>query len=184
VHSEERQTKDGIPVTSVAQTLFDLAEVVDFERLRRAWEEADRLGLLELPAVERVCSLGYGRRSLRPIRYLLAEAGAPDITRSALEERFTKFCRRHLSDLPAPVTNVLVFDKEVDAFWPAQRLIVELDGFAYHRHRAAFERDRARDAALLTAGYRVIRLTHRRLQSEPDVVAGELRKLLASASPA
>ncbi|MBW8059091.1 MAG: DUF559 domain-containing protein [Solirubrobacterales bacterium] len=66
---------------------------------------------------------------------------------------------------------------EVDALWPGQRLIVELDGFAFHRHRAAFERDRARDAALQATGYRVVRLTHRRLEQE-DAVATQLRDLL------
>ena len=67
---------------------------------------------------------------------------------------------------------------EVDALWARERLIVELDGFAFHHHRTAFERDRARDAALQAAGYRVIRLTHRRLEQEPAAVAAEIRRLL------
>jgi very-short-patch-repair endonuclease len=54
-----------------------------------------------------------------------------------------------------------------------------VDGFAFHRHRAVFERDRARDAALQAAGYRVVRFTHRRLEREPGTVAGELRSLLS-----
>ena len=69
---------------------------------------------------------------------------------------------------------------EVDALWARERLIVELDGFAFHHHRTAFERDRARDAALQAAGYRVIRLTHRRLEREPVAVAAEIRRLLRS----
>lgn len=177
----ERTTKDGIPVTSVARTLFDLAEAADCRRLERTWEEADRLGLLELRAVERVCELSYGRRGIKPIRRLLAEARAPSITRSALEERFAEFCRQHR--LPPPATNVTLLDREVDAYWSGPRLVVELDGFAYHRHRAAFERDRARDAALQATGYRVIRLTHRRLQAEPEAIAAELRKLLEVPAP-
>jgi very-short-patch-repair endonuclease len=66
----------------------------------------------------------------------------------------------------------------VDAFWPDQRVMVESDGWSFHHHRAAFERDRARDAAMQVAGYRVIRLTHRRLENEPEKVAAELRRLL------
>ncbi|HWP32915.1 MAG TPA: DUF559 domain-containing protein [Solirubrobacterales bacterium] len=62
--------------------------------------------------------------------------------------------------------------------WPQQRLIVELDGFAYHHHRAAFERDRTRDAALVAAGYRVLRITHRRLHREAATIADQLRHLL------
>src|SRR6476661_1076537 len=77
IDSEDRAARDPIPVTSVARTLFDLAEVVDFQQLERAWEEADRLSLLQLKAVERVCERGYGRHALRPIRRLLAETQAP-----------------------------------------------------------------------------------------------------------
>ncbi len=87
-----------------------------------------------------------------------------------------RFCDEHR--LPPPAFNVTVLGREADALWPAQRLIVELDGFAYHRHRVAFESDRARDAALLVAGYRTVRITHRRLTGESDLVAQELRTLL------
>ena len=71
-----------------------------------------------------------------------------------------------------------MLDHEVDVLWPAQKLIVELDGFACHGHRAAFERDRARDAAMQVAGYRVLHYTHRRLESEPGEIAREIRHFL------
>jgi predicted transcriptional regulator of viral defense system len=180
LHPEDRTTRDGIPVTTVARTLFDLAEVVDYNRLRNAWEEADRLNLLRLRLVEDVCARGRGRRALRPIRRLLAETAAPAKTRSPLEDRFAAFCQTHR--LPPPATNVLVLDREVDALWPQARLIVELDGWSYHRHRAAFERDRARDTRFLLAGYRTIRITHRRLDAEPTELATQLRHLLAAKS--
>jgi very-short-patch-repair endonuclease len=176
LHPEDRAARAGIPVTTVARTLFDLAEFVPFKHLESAWEEADRLNLLQLRAVERVCERGYGRRALRPIRRLLAEARAATITRSPLEDDFAAFCRTN--DLPTPAFNTTVLGFEIDALWPDQRLVVELDGFAFHRHRAAFERDRARDTALQVAGYRTIRITHRRLHSEAATVAKELRALL------
>jgi predicted transcriptional regulator of viral defense system len=183
VDPEERASPDGIPATTVARTLFDLAEVDDYNPLRHAWEEADRLHLLQLRLVEDVCARGRGRRALRPIRRLLAEATAPAKTRSPLEDRFASFCHAHR--LPPPATNVLVLDHEVDALWPAARLIVELDSFEFHRHRAAFERDRARDTRLLLAGYRTVRITHRRLDTESAELAAQLRLLLTpiSASP-
>jgi very-short-patch-repair endonuclease len=181
IHDGEGTERAGIPVTTVARTLFDLAEVVDREQLRRAWEEADRLGLLELRAVERVCERGYGRHALRPIRPLLAAARAPAFTRSPLEDRFAEFCREHLDGLPTPLTNVSILDHEVDAYWPPQRLVVEMDSWEFHGHRAAFERDRARDAALQAAGYRVIRLTHRQLETEAPRIATQLRELLSVA---
>jgi very-short-patch-repair endonuclease len=180
VHREERKTKDGIPVTSVARTLFDFADLGDLERLRKAWEEADRLGLLRLNAVAQVCERGYGRHALAPIRRLLAAATAPAPGRSPLEHRFAEFCREHLGDLPAPHTNVTILDHEVDAYWAQHRLVIEMDSWEFHRHQAAFERDRRRDAAMQAAGYRVLRLTDRRLKSEAPAVAAELRALLAA----
>jgi very-short-patch-repair endonuclease len=181
-HEDDRAERAGIPVTAVARTLFDLAEVVDFQQLQRAWEEADRLGLLRLQAVESVCERGYGRHALRPIRPLLTEARAAVTTRSPLEDRFAEFCREHLADLPAPLTNVSILDHEVDAYWPSHRLAVEMDSWEFHSNRAAFEHDRARDAAMQAAGYRVIRLTHRQLESEGPRIATQLHKLLGAES--
>jgi very-short-patch-repair endonuclease len=180
---EDRADRAGIPVTTIARTLFDLAEVVDRRQLRRAWEEADRLRLLRLGDVERVCDRGYGRRALRPIRLLLSETRAPTFTRSPLENTFAEFCREHLADLPEPLTNVSILDHEVDAYWPGHRLVVEMDSWEHHGNRAAFESDRARDAAMQAAGYRVLRYTHRRLHDEPHEVAAELRAILTSAPP-
>jgi very-short-patch-repair endonuclease len=155
---------------------FDLAEAIDEPRLKRAFEEADRLNLLQLRALESACERNPGRRALRPIRRLLAEAGALPRTRSPLEDRFQTFCRAH--HFPPPSTNVLVLGHEVEALWPAARLVVELDSWGFHRHHAAFERDRIRDTRLLVAGYRTIRVTHLRLDHEADALATEIHSLL------
>jgi len=174
---EEVSAHEGIPVTTVARTLFDFAEVAPYEEVRRAAEAADRRNLLRLRELESVCDLGRGRRALRPVRRLLAELGAPVEGRSPLEIRFVEFLRDRA--IPAPVQNVHVLGHEVDALWPAAKLVVELDSWEHHGHRAAFERDRARDPKLLLAGYRTIRVTHRRLDDEPEELAAELRALLA-----
>jgi len=176
LHPNERTTQDGIPVTCVARTLLDLAEALDERGLERAFEEADRLGLLKMGAVDLACERGVGRRPVALCRRVMDRARMPHTARSPLEDRFARFCDER--NLPPPSLNVEVLGREVDAFWPAKQLIVELDGFAYHHHRAAFERDRARDAALQTAGYRVVRLTHRRLDREAGAVEAELRRLL------
>lgn len=173
---QDRTVVAGVPVTSVHRTLFDLAEVVDERHLERAFEEADRLRLLEMAVLEDVCARGRGRHGLRPIRRLIDAARAPVTTRSPLEDLVVALCREH--GLPLPQTNVMILDHEVDAFWPREWLMVEADSFAYHGHRAAFERDRARDAAMQAEGYRVIRLTHRRLEGEPAAVAAQIRRLL------
>ena len=92
-------------------------------------------------------------------------------------------CRDH--DLPLPLVNSLVAGHEVDALWPEARLIVELDSWKHHRDRAAFERDRIRDAELSLVGYRVIRVTWRRLRDHPERVAALIRgSLRASGNPA
>jgi very-short-patch-repair endonuclease len=173
VYPQEKSVRHGILVTSIARTLLDLAERTP-ARLPRAYEEADRLNLLYPRDLEQACGRHEGRRGLAAIRRLMAEE-RDGATRSPLEDLFVALCRRHR--LPTPAVNAHLLGFEVDALWSRQRLIAELDSFAYHRHRAAFERDRSRDAALQAAGYRVVRFTHRRLEQEP--VAEELRALLA-----
>lgn len=167
-----------IPVTSLARTLFDLAEVVDEKQLERAFEEADRLRLLKLRELEAVCKRGHGRRALRPVRRLIEEARYPEYTQSPLEDRVLDLCREY--GLPRPVTGAVVLGREVDAFWPDRKLMVEADSWQYHGNREAFEDDRERDATMQVEGYRVLRLTHRRLERDPAMVADQLRRMLAS----
>jgi hypothetical protein len=173
---EEATTHGGLPVATVARTLFDLAESTPFRELFGCAEEADRLKILRLGELERACELGHGRRALRPTRRLLAELGAPKEGRSPLENRFQEFCERQ--HLPAPARNVEVLGHEVDALWPDAKLVAELDSWEHHGHRSAFERDRARDPELLLAGYRTIRVTHRRLDREAPRLARQIRALL------
>lgn len=170
-------SRERIPVTTVSRTLLDVAEILDRRQLERTFEQAERLRLLDLQALERMLARSTGRRGVRALGALVREATTAPPTRSELERRFLEFCRS--SGLPRPCVNVLVAGMEVDAHWPAQRLVVELDGHAFHRTRAAFERDRVRDARLQLAGQRVLRITHRRLEQEPAVVAGTVRALLA-----
>ena len=172
----ERAIRDNIPVTSVARTLLDLAES-DPDRLPRAWDTAARRRLLDLRAVEAACENGHGRRGLKHLVPLLEDRTRviPD-TRRELEARFFDLCRTF--DLPPPSCNVLVEGYLVDAFWPAQRLVVELDSWEFHGDRGAFERDRERDAVLQAAGYRVVRITWRRLAEKPADVARLIRRLL------
>jgi very-short-patch-repair endonuclease len=121
------------------------------------------------------------RRALREAHALglpIWETLDVDGTRSELERRFLLLCRRH--HLPPPEVNVRVDGIEVDFLWPRARLVVEMDGYRYHRGRAAFERDRARDLRLRQRGYTVIRLTQRQLLEEPGVVVDILREELGS----
>lgn len=172
----DRTAVGVIPVTTVARTIFDVAEVIDEDRLERVFEEADRLRLLSVPELEAVCGRCPGRRALGSVRRLIEAARMPEDTQSPIEDCVLDLYREY--DLPIPITGATVLGREVDALWPDRKLMVEADSWQFHRHRAAFERDRERDAAMQTEGYRVVRLTHRRLEKEPAAVASQLRRLL------
>jgi very-short-patch-repair endonuclease len=117
--------------------------------------------------------------ALRQAEFLglpIHEAPKPDHTRSELEARFLRLCRRHR--LPQPRVNARIGHFVVDFTWPESNLIVELDGYRAHGTRSAFEEDRARDLRLKLLGYEVLRVTWRQLSDDPHAVLGTLRKLL------
>jgi len=175
--ADEVTTHDRIPVTTAARTLLDLAAILTPQQLERAATEAEirRLGS---PTSLAALVARYPRRPGTPaITELLANRDiGRNITKRELELRFLAFLDTH--HLPRPSINHEVIGKEVDCLWPDQRLIVELDGFATHGTRRAFEQDRARDRALAVAGHRVVRITWRHLTSEGHLVADQLRRLL------
>jgi very-short-patch-repair endonuclease len=153
----------GIPVTTVARTLVDLAGVVPHDHLRRALREADRLRLLDVRALEacRVRTIGRRGPGDRALREALAElkAMATTLTRSPLEDAFLALLQR--AGLPKPEVNAHIEGMEVDMLWRERRVVAELDGWDAHHTRHAFEMDRTRDATLTAAGYQVVRFTHR-----------------------
>lgn len=99
-------------------------------------------------------------------------------TRSDLELLFLRLCRRH--GLPRPEVNVQIGPFEVDFLWRERRLVVETDGYKYHRGRMSFESDRARDFKLREIGYEVIRLSDRQVADDPERVARLLSGMLTS----
>jgi len=98
------------------------------------------------------------------------------MTRSEAEHRLLVLLRA--ARLRIPETNVRIGRYEVDAFWERERLVVEVDGYAFHSTRGAFERDRARDADLQAQGFRVLRVTWRQIVEEPEAVVGRIARLL------
>jgi very-short-patch-repair endonuclease len=158
--AEDLTTVDGIPVTSVARTLLDLAVVLSVRDLGYALDRAERLQAFDLKAMEDVLARARGRRGAAALRKALV-AWRPTDVRNDFEALFHELVRD--ASLGAPLANVFVdgehYRHEVDAFWPAHRLVVQLDGFAYHRTRRDREKDATSDADLELAGYRVLRLT-------------------------
>lgn len=181
-HKDDITEIDGIPVTSLARTLLDLAEVVPVDHVAKCIEEAMRKRIYDHKAVQDLLSRSHGRRGRRPLRLILADAFPIEpATRAELEREFQKLIRTHR--LAKPNINTLVEGHEVDAVWLKPKVIVELDGFEGHGTRRAFEDDRVRDATLQLAGYRVIRITWRRLKQQPDEVARTLQELLSRSVP-
>jgi hypothetical protein len=177
---DERTVIDGIPVTTLPRTLIDLAAVLRLDQLRYAFHEAERRDLLDMAELERVRARFKRRRGLKKFDLLLAQhRPVPHMTRSALEVLFLEVIRQ--AGLPEPAMNMWLIDMEVDFVWWAQRLVVEVDGGAYHRAPAARDRDHRRDARLQAAGYKVLRVSDRWLVNDPEDVARTVRDMLLAA---
>lgn len=170
----DRVVRRGIPVTSVPRTLLDLA-AVDQRELRRVLNEVLRLDLTDAGALAEVARRYRGHPGRRRLLGLLARDREPRLLRSDLEFRFLELCRR--AGLPEPEMNTVVAGYEADAWWPDNDLVVELDGWEYHRDRASFERDRKRDEDLQRRGIRVVRITWRRLLESPHEVEATIAEL-------
>jgi very-short-patch-repair endonuclease len=171
---------DGIPVTSLARTLLDLAAVLPRSQLERATERAEALRLTDVVPLDALLERHRGHRGTAPLREIVKGKMQPALTRSELEDRFLTFLDAH--SLPRPEVNAdLHLDGrwfEADFLWRDQRLIVELDGHQTHGTRAAFERDRERDRMLQVHGWRIVRITWRHLHNDPGGVAADLARLL------
>jgi very-short-patch-repair endonuclease len=176
---------NGIPCTTVARTLLDLADVVGRRSLERAFDQADMLEVLDLTAVEDQLARNHTRPAARRVRGLLDEhyVGSTP-TQSELEEAFLALCRR--LRLPQPAVNqwIDLQDGEPmirgDFVWHAQRVIVETDGRRVHGTHQARERDPRRDQRAIIAGWQPIRTTWRQVMRRPRELEPALLALVGS----
>jgi very-short-patch-repair endonuclease len=167
--------RDSVPITTPARTLLDLAAVASADELDRAFAEAQVLRLVDARGLEDQIARNLGRRGLCALRRLIDDGPGP--TRNEAERRLLRLVRD--AGLPEPRVNTRIGRYEVDFLWPEHRLAVEIDGFAAHGNRRAFERDRNRDAALAAAGYTVLRITWRQLVGRPEAVVARIAAALA-----
>lgn len=174
-------TADGLSLTVPGRTLLDLATVTSPRTLEQALAAADRSGLLDRQEMAALVARSLSRPGRGMLAEILGREAAPAFTRSEAESTFLKLVRR--AKLARPRTNVVVERYEVDFLWQASRLVVEIDGFAYHSSSTAFERDRARDAVLTAAGFRVMRVTWRQLTRQPEALLVRLAQALAKPAP-
>jgi Protein of unknown function (DUF559) len=180
--ARDTTTHEGIPITTIARTLLDLAATVRSDPLERALAQAERLRLYDHRAIADVLERANGHRG----RAALARAvrSEPKLTRSELEAMFLALVRR--AGLPEPESNYSVDAPdhpglEVDYCWPSHRLIVETDGWDTHGTKSAFKSDRRRDAALTSIGYRVMRFTYDDVVYDADTVVERLTPRSAAA---
>jgi predicted transcriptional regulator of viral defense system len=172
----------GIPCTSVALTLLNIAAVTPRRQTERACDEAEVQRLVHLQQLHELLERSRGRRGVATLRAVLADhAIGTTLTRSELEELTLAICRR--AEVPVPAVNADAQGASgrtysVDFLWPDHRVVLETDGHAYHRTRSAVERDRRREADLVTAGLRVLRSTWRQVAREPDGIGRMLRAAL------
>ncbi len=177
---DERTVVDGIPVTTVPRTIFDLAARGGRRQVERSLHEAEVRQLTDHLSVPDLLDR-YPRHAGAPLlRELLDLGPAAGFTDNDMEAAFADLIERHR--LPRPRFNAdLVVDGRhfrPDCVWDEHRVVVELDGRAVHRTRKAFDADRERDRIFVANGWRVVRLTDRQLTTGPETVIRDLRRVL------
>ena len=159
----------GIPVTSPARTLVDLAHEVDRADLVRALREMQFLRLFQFADVQ----MALERRPSHDLRMLIEDLV---LSQSGLEDRFLALCDRHR--IPRPRTQQPLAGRRMDFVWHRERLVVETDGWQAHGTRSAFQADRTASNALQLEGYLVLRFTDADLRRRPAHVARQIRSAL------
>jgi len=177
--SREWTKLDGIPVTTPARTLVDLAADVGSGALERALARAEREGLLGRTTPADLLAMCSGRPGAALLRAVVSRSGGPALTRSEAEARFLQLVRR--AGLPAPEVNVIVAGYEIDFLWRALGVAVEVDGFRYHSSRSRFETDHRRGTRLGAHGIQLIRLTWRQIVEDELATAVQLAQTLVRA---
>jgi very-short-patch-repair endonuclease len=162
-----------IPLTSVARTICDLAATESPDEVEAAFQEALYRDIVTSRAVAAVVAREPRRRGAAVIRALLRDSR---LTRSQRERALLKLI--DVAQLPRPITNVRLHGHLVDAYWPAEGLVVEFDGWRAHGHRLAFESNRKRDQVMLAHGLRVMRVTDRHLEDESVALAARIAQAL------
>ena len=175
--SKDTRIHQGLPVTSPARTLLDLAPLLTARQLERAYDQALVHHLTRPAHITELLKRsrghpGHGR--LTQIHH--RERTTAGLTRSEAEELFLRLIRQ--ARLPEPEVNAKLHGFEVDFLWRPQHVIVEIDGYRFHSTRSAFERDHHRDATLTAHGYTTLRFTWRQLKYDALAVIATVARAL------
>ena len=169
----------GLPITTPARTLLDLAATARSAAIAVAVDRAEQLRLIDFAELHSLLTRYPGRAGTPSLKAVLAAYAGPADVRSHLERLVHHLCEQHR--LPAPQVNVVIEGSVRDFAWPRQRLVVEADSYAWHRSPAALNTDRERDVALTLAGWRVLRFTHAQVTRRRAWVARSLAMALGAA---
>ncbi len=175
---QEKTREKGIPVTTPARTVLDCAPRLKGRSLTRLVNDALLSLFLHRAELIDVIERHPKHPGAARVAPLMHVEGGP--TRSELEDHFLAFCERHR--LPRPETNVVLDGREIDAFFRAERVIVELDGYEFHSDRTTFELDREKDAEAAVKGLMTVRVTDERMDQNPGREATRLRTILKQRS--
>jgi len=169
-------TRNGIPVTTPARTLVDLGTLLTARGLEDAVGEAVARHLVDPQQLhaDLTAAVLRGRGAARLNATIERHDPGNARTRSKLERAFLRLCEEHNVDRPR--VNAEIEGSEVDFSWPVRRLIVETDGWEFHRSATSFEADRRRDLRLRAAGWDVRRFSYRQIRDEPGRVAADLSR--------
>lgn len=176
VARQDVRWRNGIPLTSPARTLLDLAATVDDLGLESALSASLRKNLLRRSSLIDVIDRNPRAKGVAIIRELLERPHSLRDTRSVYERKLLALLRA--AELPLPLTNVTVAGRMVDGVWPDLKLIYEFDGWEYHRDK--FESDRVRDQTMLAAGHQVMRISGRQIDREPYALVARFAGTIAA----
>ena len=172
---------EGLPLTSPARTLLDLAGCLDSRSLERALDEALMvLKIVSRPQVLDLFGRANGHAGASMLRTLMTRRSDSSITHSEAERKCLELIRE--ARLPEPKTQVRIAGYTVDLLWPDLRVVFEIDGYNFHMSRFAFDRDRRKDAALKAAGYDPNRLSRDQVTFEPYVAVAAISAAIARAA--
>lgn len=173
-------SRRGIPVTQPVKTLLDIALELPENRLERAINEADKREVIDPDALRRALEDHAGEPGIRPLRRIL-DKHTFRLSDDELELLFRPLAAE--AGLPTPLTKVRVNKFEVDFFWPELGLVVETDGWRYHRTPAAQTRDALRFQTHTAAGLTPLRFSHWQVKYEPRHVLSILSRTAALKRP-
>jgi very-short-patch-repair endonuclease len=178
ISRREVRHEQGLWVSSPARAVLEIAATATAQQLAAAIDQGLARKLFTPRELDEVLERNRPCRGAARLAQILGDPTATAVSRSKREKRLLRLIRD--AGLPMPETNVPFGRFELDFFWPRERLVVEVDGYNFHRGPGAFRRDREKELAVRAAGLEMLRVTGDHVLKQPwmvlATVAGELAR--------